>query len=102
MECGDYGATADVFVRTESAKEQEPENVIAQGRLMEAHHVLEMKWTKSIARPMNVVGFYPISRLNVCNVKAKFQNFLTALCPTYIDFGRMCPGHTTNRTWTRL
>ena len=76
MECGDYGATADVFVRTESAKEQEPENVIAQGRLMEAHHVLEMKWTKSIARPMNVVGFYPISRLDVCNVlRLSFKTF---------------------------
>ena len=31
MECGDYGATGNVFVRTESAKEQEPENVIALG-----------------------------------------------------------------------
>ena len=102
MECGDYGATADVFVRTESAKEQEPENVIAQGRLMEAHHVLEMKWIKSIARPMNVVGIYPLSSLNVCNVVSKFQNFLTALFPRYIYFGRMCPGQTTNRTWTRL
>ena len=68
MECGDYGATADVFVRTESAKEQEPENVIAPGRLMEAPTVLGRKWMMSIARPMNVVGFYPISRLNVCNV----------------------------------
>ena len=68
MECGDYGAVADVFARTESAKEQEPENVIAQRRLMEAQRVMEMQWIESIARPMNVVCCYPLSRLNVCNV----------------------------------
>ena len=68
MECGDYGAIEDVFARTDCAKEQESDNVIAQHRLMEVQRVLGMKWLLSSARPMNVVGFYTLSRIKVCNI----------------------------------
>ena len=68
MECGDYGAIEDVFARTDCAKEQESDNVIAQRRLLEVQRVLGIKWLLSSARPMNVVGFDTLSRIKVCNI----------------------------------